>query len=192
MNDRRAIIIAGVPGVGKTTISRALAERFGWKNISVSELVVREGSLLGKDEHRDTDIVDLSRLNEIIAEAISASDGPLIIEGHYAYEVVPSSLVYCAIVLRRAPWVMKEELQGRGYSDEKTHENVEAELLDVPLVEAIDALGPDLICEVDTTGRTPEETLDEVIGIIKGTRLCRYNLVDWLGSPEARLLLEVK
>ncbi len=190
MTERRVIVIAGVPGVGKSTVASAVAERLGCPVIGVSELAVKEGALLGRDEERDTDVVDLPRLKEIIAEAISATEGPIIVEGHYAYDVVPSDLVSHALVLRRAPWVLKEELRERGYSDEKVQENVEAELLDVPLVEAIEALGPDLVCEADTTGRTPEETVDEVLGIVEGSMPCRRNLVDWLGSPETRGLLE--
>lgn len=190
MTERRVIVIAGVPGVGKSTVAGAVSERLGCPIIGVSELAVKEGALLGRDEERDTDIVDLPKLMEKITEVISASEGPIIVEGHYAYDVVPSDLVSHALVLRRAPWVLKDELRERGYSEEKVRENVEAELLDVPLVEAIEALGPDLVCEADTTGRTPEETVDEVLGILEESMPCRRNLVDWLGSPETRGLLE--
>jgi adenylate kinase len=190
MTERRVTVIAGVPGVGKSTVADAVAERLGYSVIGVSELAAKEGALLGRDVERDTDIVDLPKLKEKIAEAISATEGPIIVEGHYAYDVVPSDLVSHALVLRRAPWVLKKELRERGYSEEKIRENVEAELLDVPLVEAIEALGPDLVCEADTTGRTPEETVDEVLGILEGSMPCRRNLVDWLGSPETRALLE--
>ncbi len=190
MTERRVIVIAGVPGVGKSTVAGAVAGRLGCPVIGVSELALKEGALLGRDVERETDIVDLPKLIEKITEAIHETEGPIIVEGHYAYDVVPSDLVSYALVLRRAPWVLKEELRERGYSDQKTRENVEAELLDVPLVEAIEALGPDLVCEADTTGRTPEETVDEVLGIVEGSILCQRNLVDWLGSPEARNLLE--
>ena len=190
MTERRVIVIAGVPGVGKTTVAGAVAERLGCPVIGVSKLAVKADALLGRDRERDTDIVDLPRLKKIIAEAIAATDGPIIVEGHFAYGVVPSDLVSHALILRRAPWVLKEELRERGYSDEKTRENVEAELLDVTLVEAIEALGPDLVCETDTTGRTPEETVSEVLSIVEGSMPCRRKLVDWLGSPETQALLE--
>jgi adenylate kinase len=190
MTERRVIVITGVPGVGKSTVAGALAERLGCPVISVSELAMKEGTLLGKDGERDTDVVDLPRLKERISEAISPTEGSIIIEGHYAYDVVPSNLVSHALVLRRAPWVLKEELRVRGYTNEKIRENVEAELLDVPLVEAIEALGPDFVCETDTTSRTQEETVDEILGIVEGSMPCRHKLVDWLGSPETRGLLE--
>jgi broad-specificity NMP kinase len=189
MTERRVIVIAGVPGVGKSTVAMASAERLKCSVIGVTELALKEGTLLGRDDERETEVVDLPRLMLKVTEAVNATVGPIIVEGHFAYDVVPIDLVSHAIVLRRAPWVLKEELRDRGYSSEKTHENVEAELLDVPLIEAIESLGPDFVCEVDTTGKTSEETMGEVLGIINGSVPCRRRLVDWLGSPEARGLL---
>jgi adenylate kinase len=189
MTERRVIVIAGVPGVGKTTVAGALAKRLECPVIEVSELAMKEGTLLGRDRERETDVVDLLKLKERVGEAVSATKGSIIVEGHYAYDVAPISLLSRAIILRRAPWVLKEELKERGYSDEKIRENVEAELLDVPLVEAIEVLGPDRVCEVDTTGRTPDETADGALGIVEGLLPCRRKLVDWLGSPEVQGLL---
>jgi adenylate kinase len=145
---------------------------------------------LGRDDERETEVVDLPKLKEKITDAINATEGHIIVDGHYAYDVVPRNLVSHAFLLRRAPWVLKEELRERGYSSEKIRENVEAELLDVPLIEAIEVLGPNRVCEVDTTDRTPEETVNEVLGILEGSAQCRQKLVDWLGSPEAQGLLE--
>jgi len=190
MTERRAIVIAGVPGTGKTTVAAALAERLGCPVISVSETAREEGTLLGRDDERETEVVDLPRLKSKVSEAVEAAKDTAIVEGHYAYDVVPGDLVSRAIVLRRAPWVLMEELRGRGYRSGKIWENAEAELLDVPLVEAIDALGEERVCEVDTTGKTLEETVDEVLSIIDGSSPCRRGLVDWLGEPEARWLLE--
>jgi adenylate kinase len=190
MTERRVIVIAGVPGVGKSTVASDTSERLEYSVIGVSELAMKEGTLLGRDDERKTEVVDLPRLKEKIADAINATEGHIIVDGHYAYDVVPRNLVSHAFLLRRAPWVLKEELRERGYSSEKIRENVEAELLDVPLIEAIEVLGPNRVCEVDTTDRTPEETVNEVLGILEGSAQCRQKLVDWLGSPEAQGLLE--
>ena len=134
----------------------------------------------------------LVRLQNKISEIIETTKNSVIIEGHYAYDLVSRDLVSKGIVLRRAPWKLKEELVKRGYSGNKIKENVEAELLDVVLAEAIEALGPSLVCEIDTTDKTPLESLEEIIGIIEGTRLCDQRLIDWLGHPEAKQLLEEK
>jgi len=187
---RRVVVITGVPGVGKTTISRIVSCRLGCPLIEISELAKDEDLITGYDEVRGTGEVDLEGVERRVSEIIEASEEPLVVEGHFAYDVVPREAVSHAFVLRRAPWVLQKELKARGYSDEKVRENVEAELIDVCLVEAVEALNPEVVCEVDTTGISPDEAADEVLAIMEGRKPCRRGLFDWLGWPEARELLE--
>ena len=70
---------------------------------------------------------------------------------------------------------------------EKVKENVEAELLDVCLAEAIEAYGEEKVCELDTTGIEPSEIVETVISVLGG-RPCGTR-VDWLSHPESRGLL---
>ena len=182
-------VITGVPGVGKTTLSRMLAELTGGVHVDLSELAERRGIISGYDESRGTSIVDLELMRKELAVLLEGGEGPLILDGHFAPEVVPPGAVSLALVLRRAPWILRGELAARGFPEEKVRENVEAELLDVCLVDAIDSLGRERVCEVDTTGKTPGEVLDEAVSIIQGGRPCRRGLVDWLGRDESRGLL---
>ena len=189
MTEQRVVVIAGVPGTGKTTLAKKVAERLECTIICVSELAMREEITVERDTERNTDVVDLPRLKKRVKEEVHTSEGTVIVEGHYAYDVVPENLVSHTIVLRRAPWKLEDELRERGYSEAKIQENVEAELLDVVLIEAIEALGFDTVCEVDTTNRSPGETVYDIVGILKGTRPCCRQIVDWLGNPRARGLL---
>lgn len=186
---RRVFIITGVPGVGKTTVGRMLSELLGGIHVDLSGLAIEKSLIAGYDEARGTSIADVDGMRAELAEMLGSGEGSLIIDGHYAPEVVPSEVVSFAFVLRRAPWILKEELRARGFPEEKVRENVEAELLDICLFDAIGALGPGRVCEVDTTGRTPREVVDEVASIINGGEPCRHGLVDWLGCPQARSLL---
>jgi adenylate kinase len=178
-----------VPGVGKTTLSCMLAELTGGVHVDLSELAERRGIISGYDESRGTSIVDLELMRKELAILLEGGEGPLILDGHFAPEVVPPEAVFLALVLRRAPWILRGELAARGFPEEKVRENVEAELLDVCLVDAVDSLGRERVCEVDTTGKTPGEVLDEAVSIIQGGRPCRRGLVDWLGCDESRGLL---
>lgn len=171
-------------------LSHKLAERMGGIHIDLSELAEMRGIISGYDESRGTSIVDLELMEQELADLLEDGDGLLIIDGHFAPEVVPPRAVTLAFVLRRAPWILKDELTARGFSEKKVRENVEAELLDVCLVDAIDSLGRERVCEVDTTGKTPGEVLDEVVSIIRGERPCCSGLIDWLGRDESRGLLE--
>ena len=192
--ERQVYLVTGVPGVGKTTVAHLLTDRMGGAYFNLSDLAESEGLITGYDEIRETAIVDLVGMMEKLTQIIEATCEDLVFDGHYAPEVVPAEAVSLAFVLRRAPWVLKEGLTARGYAEKKVQENVEAELLDVCLVEAVESLGIERVCEVDTTGKTPEGVVDELLAMIRGKEPCRRRIVDWLGHPEARELLggEVK
>ncbi len=59
----RVIVITGSPGVGKTVVSKALAERLKGFYVSLAELVEREKLVLSVDLERDTVVADLARLS---------------------------------------------------------------------------------------------------------------------------------
>ncbi len=158
-------------------------------HVNLSDLAERRGIVSGYDESRGTSIVDLELMRKELAVLLKGSERLLIIDGHFASEVVPPEAVSLALVLRRAPWILRDELAARGFSEEKVRENVEAELLDVCLVDAVDSLGRERVCEIDTTGKTHGEVLDEAVSIIQGRIPCRRGLVDWLGCDESRGLL---
>lgn len=189
-NWRNAILISGVPGVGKTTVSRLLAENMGSQLVNVSHLAERESLTTGSDSLRETSIVDLDRMRETLSTIVKESKGPVIVEGHFAHDVVPSREVSHAFVLRRAPWRLREELEARGYPKEKVWENVEAELVDVCLVEAVKALGSERVCEIDTTDRPPMEVVEEIASVIRGMTPCAHSKVDWLDRDETKKMLE--
>jgi adenylate kinase len=187
---RKAILLTGVPGVGKSTIAKRLALELGGVRVDLSELAKREGLITTYDESRKTSVVDLEGMRQRLSALTGEVDGPLILDGHQAPEVVPVEIVRLVLVLRRAPWELRDSLESRGYDPEKVRENVEAEFLDVCLADAIEALGPQLVCELDTTGKSPKEVVEEALAIVGGVEPCARGRVDWLGHPRARELLE--
>ena len=187
-NTRKVILLTGVPGVGKTTIAALLSERLKGVHVNLSELALAEGLVTGYDSIRETSIVDLERTTTRLMEIIQEGRDPLIIEGHFSQDVVSPERVSNVFVLRRAPWRLKDELESRGYNPEKVKENVEAELLDVCLVEAIEAYGKEKVCELDTTSVKADEIIEIITSVLRGERSCEIG-VDWLSHPEARELL---
>jgi len=188
--ERRIYIVTGTPGVGKSSISKMLASILGARLISISELVKKEGLYTGWDEKRETLIADTDRLSERISEIINAERRTIIIEGHYAVHVVPPEKVDLIFVLRRDPRKLKKTLEDRGYSRRKVMENLAAEILDVCLFDAVDICGVEKVCEIDTTSRSPEEIVDEIISVIKGERKPEVGIVDWLGMLESEGILD--
>jgi adenylate kinase len=187
-NKRKVILITGVPGVGKTTIASLLSERLKGVHVDLSELALAEGLVTGYDSKRETSIVDLERAKTRLMEIIDEGKDPLVIEGHFSQDIVPPDGVSTVFVLRRAPWRLKGELETRGYNPEKVKENVEAELLDVCLIEAIEAYGKEKVCELDTTGIEANDIIETITSVLRGERSCEIG-IDWLSHPEAQELL---
>lgn len=187
-NTRKVILLTGVPGVGKTTIAALLSERLKGVHVNLSELALAEGLVTGYDSIRETSIVDLERTMTRLMEIIQEGRDPLVIEGHFSQDVVSPERVSNVFVLRRAPWRLKDELESRGYNPEKVKENVEAELLDICLVEAVEAYGKEKVCELDTTDVEANEIIETITSVLRGERSCEIG-IDWLSHPEAKELL---
>jgi len=188
--ERRIYIITGTPGVGKSSVSKMLASILGARLVSIGELVKREGLYTGWDEERETLIADTDRLSKRISEIIDVEKRTIIIEGHYAVHVVPPEKVDLIFILRRDPRKLKKTLEDRGYSRRKVMENLAAEILDVCLFDAVDVCGVEKLCEIDTTSKSPEEVVDEIISVIKGERKPEVGIVDWLGMLESEGILD--
>ncbi len=191
MQRQRAVILfTGVPGVGKTTVARLLADRVSGVHVDLSGIAEIEGITTGVDRRRRTSLVDLEGMRARLVQIMEVGREILIFDGHFAADVVPPETVLYAFVLRRAPWKLRVELSDRGFPMEKVMENVEAELLDVCLVETVKTLGPERVCEIDTTDSTPEEVVEEVMSVIQASKPCLHGHVDWLGHIESKKLLE--
>ncbi len=184
------IVLTGVPGVGKSTVAHMLAERLRGEHIDLSDLAEQMGFIAGWDERRETAIADIDKLRRKVMLINDSSQRPVIVEGHFAADVITPATGPIIFVLRRAPWRLKEELEARGYGKEKVRENVEAELLDVCLVDALEVHDPERICEVDTTDRTSDDVVKEILSIFNGGAECRRGRIDWLGRAESKRLLE--
>ncbi len=167
------IAVTGTPGVGKTTLSKLLARELGYEYVSIKEFALDKG--IGEKAGDELEI-DVEELARIASKEFRGRN--VVIDGHLSH-LVPSDLV---IVLRLHPRLVAERLKLRGYPPEKLAENVEAELIDIILVEAIEE--NENVIEVDTTGKTPKEVLDEVLSLIKSGITRRAGVVDWSEAYE--------
>lgn len=182
---KKIILITGTPGVGKTTISRLLAKKLKALHINLGELVKHENLTIGKDEERGTLIADIDKLAERVRQIIERNEKNVIIDGHYATDVVLQGNVHSVFVLRRSPDELKKTMETRGFKQEKIRENLEAEILDVCLTDALATCGSEKVCELDTTDKKTAEVVKEVLQILNGKRQCQTGIVDWLGKLEA-------
>ena len=187
---RKIILITGTPGVGKTTVSQKVSVILDARYINVTEYIKREKIETNRDSYRKTLIVDPEKVLKQIQEKLEKIDGTIIIEGHYAVDVVPNSEVLLVFVLRRDPHELKEVLEKRGYNDKKLWENIAAEILDVCLCDALSVITPSKICEIDVSGKTVDSVVEEVIFMINKKENCNYGTVNWLEKLETEGQLE--
>jgi len=162
-----------------------LASRINAKHISLGSLVADERLSLGFDRKRETLIADLDRLSERVKEIIEESTGDVIVEGHYAADVVDPKDVYIVFVLRKDPEELNGVLRSRNYGEDKVRENLAAEILDICLYEAVKRCGVEKVCEVDLSRRNIEEAVEEILQVLEGKKKRRVGIVDWLGKLES-------
>jgi adenylate kinase len=184
-------LIAGTPGVGKTTIAKALTAKLDALYVNLTALAQDENLTLGRDEERNSMIVDETRMKRKIGEMIeNCKDKDILIDGHYAVNVVPKASITHVFVLRRDPVELRRLMENSGISGRKLWENLASEILDVCLVDALTVLGTGKVCEVDMSGKNVEQAVSELLEILGDERKCRVGIVDWIGKLENEGLLD--
>ena len=164
------IAISGTPGTGKTSLANLL----GFEVRHLNELAQEYELYSGCDIKRDTVEVDLEKLKKVVQNIKTEEEDILIVEGHMAH-LMPVDRI---IILRTDPQILERRLEKRGYSGEKIEENLEAEALDVILVEAVET-GKD-VSEIDTTHLPQTRVEEEAKDIILGNKPGSFGNINWL------------
>jgi adenylate kinase len=176
----------GTPCVGKTAVSLQLAKELKAVHVDLGKLVTDEKLSSGKDKKRGTLIADRTKLAARVRQVIeeNAAKKDIIIDGHYATDVVDSETVAKVFVLRRHPDELRQVMTEREWQEQKIRENLAAEILDVCLFDAIKAVGDEKVCEIDVTSKSIEEVAHEILQVLAGKGFCTIGDVDWLGKLE--------
>ena len=153
-----AVFITGTPCTGKTTI----ASRLNGRVIKINDLARSHGFIMGVDEQKGYDIIDIEKLSLHVCQLIKDCDEVLIFEGHVTHLLDGADKV---IVLRASPEILKKRLEARGYSASKIRENLEAEALGVCSAEAIEKY--DEVYELDVSNLAVDEAAELVGEIIE-------------------------
>jgi adenylate kinase len=181
---KRVILITGTPCTGKTTTAKQLATMLEALYINLTDYAKTYNLTLGEDTERKTTIIDEEKMRTKLAETINTTDNAnIIIDGHYAAAVTPTNQVTNVFVLRRNPKELKQFMQKCGFNDAKLYENLSAEILDSCLIEAMQTQ-QGKVCELDVTGKTVEENVNEIIDVLDKGKKCNVGIVDWLGMLE--------
>ena len=160
--------LTGTPGTGKTSVSNFLEKKRHWKVIHLNDLIKDEHLYAEIDEKRNTVIADMEIIREYLIKIIDEEKNKVEHGKKRAVVILESHLVHyiadTVIVLRTYPSELNIRLKARSYSEAKINENIEAEALDVILIEAFEWCNK--IFEINTTGKTIEEVGQDIEKII--------------------------
>jgi adenylate kinase len=178
------IALTGTPGTGKSTIGKKLKKN----NYFVLDLhkIIKDNNFISSyDRSRDTSEVDLERLNNYLNKHVlnQAPDkkehktGIKFFEGHISHLLDHLDRV---IILRCHPEELRERLNVKEWSEKKVMENVEAEALDVILIEAFERYSENNIFEINTSKSSIDEVYNDIIKIINGdVKDFHLGNIDW-------------
>ncbi|MFA7690156.1 MAG: AAA family ATPase [Methanofastidiosum sp.] len=146
------LLITGVPGTGKTLISKKLAELLNLNYINVSEFA--------KDNfdfpiEEDEIIIDEKEVEKKLKELEN-----IVIDSHIPFKADK------ALILRCNPIILLERLRQRGYPEEKIKDNLLSEILDYEIYAVKELFNEEDIYEV--LSENIDETIEEILEITKG------------------------
>jgi adenylate kinase len=172
------IALTGTPGTGKTSVSNILYKK-GFEIVDLNKVACEKNFLLGKDEKRASNIVDIDRFNKYVKENYTGKD-IVLIEGHLSHLLKGVDKVF---VLRCHPKKLKSNLLKKGWNKQKIKENVEAEILDIILCETLEIHKKENIFEIDVSDKSLDDVASSIIEIINNEykHFNKYNIgsIDW-------------
>jgi adenylate kinase len=177
----RLILVSGVPGVGKTKFSKALAKKLKAIYINVGETALKKGFIKNFDLKRDTYIVDVKKLKAWLNSFLNCTKGLIVLDGYYTPYITPKNQVKKIFILRCHPAILKKRLENKRYSNRKVLENVAAELLDASLFEALKCYKNALnkICELNTTKQKLSSLINEALKNLRRKKGV-FGEIDWI------------
>ena len=155
--------ITGVPGSGKTTLSKLVSEKYNLQYISINDLINEKEFWTTIDARDDAKVVNMIALKK---ELQNLPDN-CVIEGHLLCEFpVPLDIL---IILRVPIKLLEKRLTEREYNDFKMKSNIYSELLDycTDRAKCKYCKSQTIMYEV-LTNKTVEECLDDIDQIING------------------------
>lgn len=147
------LCITGTPGTGKSTTAAELAALLDWPLEEANELAAAHET--AQDPEREATVVETAALDSVRLPE------PCVVDGHLSHHF---DCDLC-VVLRCHPDTLRERLDERDWSSSKVEENVQSEVLDVVLQDALSECYN--VVEIDTTDRTSTETAELIAEMVE-------------------------
>ena len=140
----KVVAVSGVPGTGKTTLSRKLSKKLNFYYLDVNKLISNNKLYEGYDKKRKTKIVDIKKLNKSLIKEIKSLKNNTnqikrfngaIIDSHLSHYLPRRYADFC-IVTKCEIKELSKRLKKKKFHKNKIQENLQAEIFDVCLNEA--------------------------------------------------------
>ena len=186
------VAVAGTPGIGKTTLCSFLSRKYGYSHLEVGALA-SEGKLYsGYDQARGVPIADTKGLRREIGRVIRRGNfDVLLIDGHYAYELVPESEIFGVFVLRLDPLRLFQRTN-RSSSMKKAKENSLSEFLGTASIEARQR--HNRVADLDVTGLSIGQAAARIRARLRRRSFAKTPSIEWMrimGEKRIRRFLKV-
>jgi adenylate kinase len=176
---RRAIIVTGTPGTGKTTFSKRLAQEIGATYIPITQFVSNHKLYSSLDRGRGSRVVNLARLHRSLRHILSQERHLVIVDTHISDGIIAENSVRFVFVLRCNPGILEKRLRRKKWKQSKVRENVLAEMLDACLIDAVKWYGWRRLAQLDTSHTSAGKCVDTAKRMLRhGVR--RRLKIDWI------------
>ena len=131
------IIITGTPCTGKTTIAKKISSLKNYDYLDVNKLIKQHKVYEKYDRKTKSYLADTKKVKQLLLKIIKKSKNNLVIDSHLSH-YLPSKLVDLCILTKCDIKILKKRLKKRKYNEQKIRENLDAEILDICLNEAVE------------------------------------------------------
>ena len=179
MKSQIRLAITGNPGVGKHTSTKFLCEKLGGlKIIDINKIIIDNNAFLLNDDLYGKE-VDRKKTLKLIRDELKKG-GDIVIIGHLVPYVLKPDGIDLVVVMRRSPYEIIKTFEDREYSPEKIRENVASEILGISFYDALKTFGKSKVIEFDATGKTPQQSAEEIVSLLQNKLKREIGMIDWL------------
>jgi adenylate kinase len=180
------VVITGTPGVGKHTIAESLSIVMGNIPIlDINRIILSENLLTASSKKNDSNNdneVDIQKSYEFLTFLLSEDKfQDSIIVGHLAPYVITPDLVDFVVVLRRSPYELKKIYHERSYSESKTRDNINAEILGILSYDASKNFEFSKLSELENSNNLiPLSVAHCIFNMYFNPKSRSFGFIDWL------------